>query len=233
MAPLLAGPLEWIGENLQFVVPVVLFILFSFLSRQKEEDDVAPPPPRPRRIFGEDDGSSEDLAAEQRAEQIREEIRRRIHERMGGAPEQPLPPELVELDETPAPPPLPVYRQPAPPPIVRQSAPAVSTQTAELAALDSGQASEGIAEQFRRLEAARQLANETAMRVRIGAYDLDRNPHDDVARARGQSDSARGRVTSGGLRNELFDRDGARRAIVLQEVLGKPIALRAPGGQSF
>jgi hypothetical protein len=223
--------LEWIGENLQFVVPVVLFILFSFLSKQKEEEDVAPPP-SPRRNFGEDEGAADELAAEQRAEQIREEIRRRIHERMGGAPEQPLPPELVELDEAPEPPPVPVYRNAEPPPAPKAPQP-VARAVPDVSDLDSGAASRGIAEQFQRLEEARRLANETAMNFRHSSDAFDRNPNDNPPMNRSHPASAGHRLTAEGLRGELLDREGARRAIVLQEVLGKPLSLRAPVGHNL
>jgi hypothetical protein len=234
MPPLFAISWDWITQNLEIVLPIVLFLIFNVFSRSKEDTDTAAPPQVDRRPMQQPQPSqaepADGLTPEQRAERIREEIRRRIQERMGqnAAPppipvqqqEEPEPEEVLptwlredepekETDYS-APPPLPAA------PKVREETPFPAAAVRETMSPSHGL--ESFSDQFKKLEQARELAASTAMQIRGGRFP-------GVQETRQVGIGVGGRSASS-LLTELKDREGARRALVLREVLDTPVSLR-------
>jgi hypothetical protein len=235
MPPLFAISWDWITQNLEIVLPIVLFLIFNVFSRSKEESESAPPPQVDRRPMQQPQPQADPgdgLTPEQRAEQIREEIRRRIQERMG---QKPVPPPVpVEEQMEPEPPEeLPswlreeeperetVAAPSAPPPLpaaasVQEETPFPSAPVRETMSPSHGL--ESFSEQFRQMEEARKLAASTAMQIRGGNFPGAQETRQVAVGAGGRNAAS--------LRAELKDREGARRALVLREVLDTPVSLR-------
>lgn len=217
MAPVLAVSFDWILQNLEYVAPIVIFIIYNFLNRERPEEGPAESemdaPPRSRPA---EQPAGDGLTDEQRADRVREEIRRKIAERMGGgtAPSAPIPPPIVVAQPVPPPMPEPAYldepevgldtwNAPEPEEAPVASAPARSIDM------------NGLAEQFRKLDEARRAAELSVVSLQKSAY------------LQGGSKGAKaGLGERRPLREELRDPAGLRRAIILREVLDRPVSLR-------
>jgi hypothetical protein len=197
--------MNWIFEHIQIVIAVAAAIAYM-LNRGKQAPE---------------GGASEDGEDSERARRIREEIRRKIAERREGAPaplRQETPaaappviraPGVPPLDSFggPARPALPTLRKPEP---VRTHAPqpAPAMSHAAMSAVLERQAQ--LAEQLRELEQAREK-----QKLRAAEIAADAAPAAPAAP-----------VSRGGLLADLRQAQNLRRAILLREVLGPPVALR-------
>lgn len=195
--------MQWVFQHLQIIIAVAAAIAYMF-NRGKQAPDAG----------GADTGDDD----AERARQIREEIRRKIAERRQGAS-----PSTRKPAETSAPPPVlhapqsvppidpfggPV--RPAPPPFrrTRTELPPVpqATEAETMAVLER---QEQLAEQMKALEEARLKQQRRAADVVT------------TAAATAAASAARGALLA-----DLRHPQGLRRAMVLREVLGAPVALR-------
>jgi hypothetical protein len=209
---------NWILDNLQIVIIVASTIAW-WLTQRKESDDGDTPPPNPRP--GREKIDVEQL---ERNRRLREEIQRKRQQRQSGQPESvpqrreregppvprrpqmqgppdgadQIPPVLRELMGMPEPPSAP---EPAPPPLPKANPVSARQQRIE--------------KEMAELAAKRREAEALAARVRKG----------------GPPRARRKKPTASSLNDRDFlatlrDASQARRAIVLREILSKPIALR-------
>jgi hypothetical protein len=207
--------MNWIFDNMQIVI-VVASAFAWWLNKRREDaalDEESPSTPK----------SNEDYAEIERRRKIQEDIRRKIAERRSGSsptnpqpqssprqsrpspqstqPVEPaapeIPPFLRELMGIPDP--EPVARRPEPP-----AMPVVNRQS-EMQA------------EMRRLEATRQEAEAKAANLRRSMPNS--NPGSRRTKSGSGGDDRR-------LLTALRDKKSARRAIILREILDKPIALR-------
>jgi hypothetical protein len=217
--------MEWIFDNLQIIIVVAGAIAYWLNQRAREKagqeadyDQDGIPENRPLRREIEprtlDGGASEQ---EERARRIREEIQRKIAERRGQAAPPPMPApvfeerEVVFREETSFPPPLRPVEVPPPMPTREVVTAYVDTEALER--------QRRLAEQLEQLEAQRREARRAAVQVRAEGRTPGATP----------TATAAGRGAALGVRGvgaELRDPRALRRAIVLREVLGAPVALR-------
>lgn len=216
--------MEWLFDNLKLVIFVIVIVVYAFKAmRNKAEGEGTGDQGRPTRrtLDGEEDAAEAD-----RTRQIQEEIRRRILARQrgedpagGGAPQPPV--IVVES----APPPLPVPTRPppvpveAPDPYAAEEHRSAQTQEAahETAVLDAQRALE---EQLRQVRLMREQAMAGVPRLA-------------PAVAAATTSSRRAGSVRRALREDLAGRGALRRAIVLREVLGEPVAMRTgPAGMT-
>jgi hypothetical protein len=210
--------LDWVLGHL----PVVIFILV-FASQIVRGFF------RTRRAAPRQDVQPDQMEEQRRVREIQEQIRRRIAERRGvqstgespsmqrSEPATEPPPRRIETTQMPEPFGGPLRRvfeeiqremqpQPAVPPPPLPAA--VERRSAEL------ERQEQLAEKMRLLEEARVLAERRAAQL-TAARQFET-----------QSDTARRSVARGKLLDDLRDPERLRRAFVLREVLGPPVALR-------
>jgi hypothetical protein len=216
--------MNWIFDNMQLVI-VIASAFAWWLNQRREKTDEAPPP----STLEKDREHYEQL---RRQKKIQEDIRRKIAERRGESvpneresppalqrsrptpqstqpvePAEPeIPPFLRELMGLPAETPKPEYR-PEPPP-VPTSAPVSNRQVQ-------------MEKELQALEAKRQEAEAMAASVRRSAGSKSASRRRKV-RATGGALT----VKDGAWLTTLRDPKSARRAIVMREILGKPVALR-------
>lgn len=209
--------MDWIFEHLQIIIVVAGAIAYWLNQRAREKagqeadyDADGIPENRPvRRDLAPrtlDGGASEQ---EERARRIREEIQRKIAERRGQTAPPPMPgPVFAERE--------PVFREemdPFPPPLrpVEMPPPEVVAAHVDTEALERQRR---LAEQLEQLEQQRSEARRAASQARAEGR---------VAASGAGSGPA---VGVRGVGAELRDRRALRRAIVMREVLGAPMALR-------
>jgi hypothetical protein len=216
--------MAWIFEHLQLVLVVAGVIAYWLNQRAREKagqeeadyDGDGVPESRPGGSRPEvrelapasRDGSSPE--ADERVRQIQEEIRRKIAERRGQVAPPPMP--TAEREQpgrmSPQPPPYPV------PQPVWESEREVVTAYDDSAALERQRR---LAEQLEELESRRREAKRMAQSAAQGS-----RAEAAFASATEASHGAGSRTLSA----ELRDPRALRRAIVLREVLGAPVALR-------
>lgn len=193
--------LQWLVDNAWTVVIIggVLAQMLQAILKKKGGEDAAAPDAEPREYEFEDPELAE------RTRRIREEIQRKISQRQqGGAPEsEPVPaPEYAE----------------EPPPLIRD----IVVARSEPPPVPSGSRFESarqaeILEQQAQLEArlrdARRLKEAAARRA-----EFEQSTKDQHAVRRAAARSA--------VLDDLKDPEALRRAFILREVLGPPVALR-------
>ena len=217
--------MSWIFEHIQLVLVVAGVIAYWLNQRAREkagqeadydEDGVPENRPNARRPDVREltpasrDGSSPE--ADERVRQIQEEIRRKIAERRGQVAPPPIP---IPEREQPVRQSQPPEREPAPAP-VREREREVITAYDDTAALERQRR---LAEQLEELESRRREARLAAQAASAGAG----------SRTEGAFALAKEVSPGAGLRSlavELRDPKALRRAMVLREVLGGPVALR-------
>lgn len=199
--------MNWVFDNIQLIIVVASTIAWWLTQRKQAEAPPEDPMERPGRQpieFEQDDSDA--------ARQVRERMRRlreqrgltREDEQVPPLPQRPqpsvenIPPVLRELMGIPEPKPQPVV----PPPVPR---------------IDHGAR---MAAQMRELENQRRESEATAAKVRAQTVSRQKQwSRPAAARRTGSLDDRDFLAT-------LRDPRSARRAIILREVLGKPIALR-------
>lgn len=210
--------MKWITENIQVILAVAGAIAYWLNSQREAAAKAAEEKEAELRKAQQPASMAEgDADDEMRAEQVREEIRRKIAERRGEAvPTEWSPPPLVPepeeersfrsppIEETPevvAPPPV------LPPARSRQAEAAYSMSTETLEASLVRQ--EQLALELQSLNEQRALASRRAAAV-----------------AESEAVVVRRELAGNELRHDLRDPRSLRRAMVLREVLGPPVALR-------
>lgn len=196
--------MQWVFEHIQIIIAVAAAIAYA-LNRGKGEAEEQPLPP----------GEAEDA---ERARQIREEIRRKIAERREGGAPAPVPERTQSAGEAP-----PLLRRSEVPPIDTFGGPRTSAQTEQRPATPPPvpatsphamtavlERQNQLAEQMRQLERNREMQKRRAAEVAAAA-----EPAPAAAFAAG-----------GPLVRDLRGAKNLRRAMVLREVLGAPVALR-------
>jgi flagellar basal body-associated protein FliL len=212
--------MKWITENIQVILAVAGAIAFWLNSRREAAEKAAQENEAALRRASQPAALAEtDVAAddELRNEQVRDKVRRMIAERRGEAvpPEWSAPPAMPEPEEERSFRSPPIEEPPElalPPPL----SPPVWSQKAEAAdslAKETLEASlvrqEQLAVELQSLNEQRVLAARRAAVV-----------------AEGEAVVARRDLVSNELRHDLRDPRSLRRAMVLREVLGPPVALR-------
>ncbi len=196
--------MNWIFDNIQLVIIVGSTIAWWLTQRKQGDEETPPPADRPGR-------EKIDFEQLERNRQLREEIRRKREERRdresgrevtAAGPEEgteQIPPMLRELMGIPDPSPRPP--KPAPPPLPPTN-PVVSRQ-------------QRMEQEMAELNKKRRAADAMAAKVKVPVVSSRRY-------RRPSSDSLSDRDFLATLR----DPRQARRAVVLREILGKPVALR-------
>lgn len=212
--------MKWITENIQVILAVAGAIAFWLNSQREAAEKAAQEREAALRRASQPAALAEtDVAAddELRNEQVRDKVRRMIAERRGEAvpPEWSAPPAMPEPEEERSfrsppieePPEL-ALPPPLSPPVWSQKA-----ETADSLAKETLEASlvrqEQLAVELQSLNEQRVLAARRAAVV-----------------AEGEAVVARRDLVSNELRHDLRDPRSLRRAMVLREVLGPPVALR-------
>ena len=212
--------MKWITENIQVILAVAGAIAFWLNSQREAAEKAAQEREAALRRASQPASLAEtDVAAddELRNEQVRDKVRRMIAERRGEAvpPEWSAPPAMPEPEEERSfrsppieePPEL-ALPPPLSPPVWSQKA-----ETADSLAKETLEASlvrqEQLAVELQSLNEQRVLAARRAAVV-----------------AEGEAVVARRDLVSNELRHDLRDPRSLRRAMVLREVLGPPVALR-------
>lgn len=195
--------MSWIQDHLQLLLMIGGAIAWWLNQRnQKPEEDEQAPPPR--------DASFDDPDVAERARRIREEIQRKIEERTRGGHVPPLPetrPEPVAYQE---PPPL-VHELPSRPPAVPEYGARPSRQEVNRHAEILEQQA-ALAEQLRMADEMKR-----SMQKRV-AFE--------TATQAGDPALVQQRRNVAALRADLRSPAALRRAFLLREVLGPPVALR-------
>ncbi|MFT3868528.1 MAG: hypothetical protein QM715_08520 [Nibricoccus sp.] len=203
--------MNWIFEHMQLVVLVGGAIAYWLNQRRKAKEEaeamreLEAQQARPVQMQRPVDDEAE------RVRRIQEEIRRKILERAGGAVPKPQPPPMPEprYREEVLPGPAPVQtRMPAEPDAYAQAA-----AEEQAAALD-----QAVLERQQRLSAQLRELDEKR-RHTVGKAEAFAEK---TAAAMASSDTA----ARGSLLADLRNPASVRRAIVLREVLGPPVALR-------
>jgi hypothetical protein len=210
--------MEWIAKNIQVILAVAGAIAYWLNSRREAAAQAEAEREAELRKSQQPASMAEgDADDEMRAEQVREEIRRKIAERRGEqAPAEWSPPPLMpepEEERTFRSPPI---EEPpemdVPPPVLapartRQPEPAfqVASETLEASLVRQ----ELLAQELQSLNEQRVLASRRAAVV-----------------AEGEAVIARRDLAGNELRHDLRDPRSLRRAMVLREVLGPPVAMR-------
>lgn len=199
---------DWVSKHLftLIIIAGVIAQLIKAVRGQKGGDEEAPPAPEEHKTFA-------DPELAERTRRIREEIQRKIAERRRGAtgyetPSAPSPvPESEPASPYEAPPPLvrEVVVEPAPAPVRVTVSRAETQRQAEILEQQAA-----LAEKMRELELMKSAATR---RTEFEHLTTDRETESKVA-------------ARGALLDDLRQRDALRRAFVLREVLGPPVALR-------
>ena len=214
---------DWIKERLGIIIFVVIIVVQIVRGIFRARRD-APPPPSSK---------PDELEEQRRVQEIQEQIRRRIAERRGEAVPQGEPPPLVRTEQA-EPPPRPIARPettqmpdvfggplrrmmeeferkvqpPVPPPVLERTAQETGRRNAGI------ERQERLADEIKALEDARLVTLRRAANVAA------------AKQAATQTEGALRTVARGHLLDDLRDPQTLRRAIVLREVLGPPVALR-------
>lgn len=207
--------MNWILEHFQVVIALIViaaWILRSIAGAEQEE--------RPKRSGRA--APAEDAAEAERTRQIQEEIRRRILARQRG--ETVAPPNPPPMPAAEAPPPMPVFVEPEeeeelldpdyPGEGPREPMPSAARREAEAAQAAILEQQRQLAEQLRALREARSVreaSSPPSRRVWAGARHAT-TLHRQTFRSE--------------LIRDLHEPVGLRRAILLKEILGEPLALR-------
>lgn len=199
--------MDWIADHIQIVIAIAAALAVWLKQALKQSGAARDDDADEAGGAGYSGRNADDSRDEDRARRIREEIRRKIAERAGGAP--------VRIPE-PA---------PAPPPLFRSESGAPRPTAAPFSRREepeSDRAMAAVMERQQRLREQMEELERTRQRERLAAPATAAvSPLNPVAK----NDGAAPRAPSW-LREDLRNKDGLRRAIVLREVLGPPVGLR-------
>ena len=213
--------MKWIIDNIQVIIAVAGAIAFWLNSQREAAAKAAEEQAAALRRAQQPaalSAADTDAESEIRNEQVREKVRRMIAERRGDA----VPPELSAPTTLPEPeeersfrsPPLAEPPELEMPPPLQPLGPSRQAESAHSSATETREASlvrqEQLALELQSLNEQRVFAARRAAVV-----------------AEGEAVVARRDLVSNELRHDLRDPRSLRRAMVLREVLGPPVALRS------
>ena len=213
--------MKWIIDNIQVIIAIAGAIAFWLNSQREAAAKAAEEQAAAQRRAQQPaalSAADTDAESEIRNEQVREKVRRLIAERRGDA----VPPELSAPTTLPEPeeersfrsPPLAEPPELEMPPPLQPPGPSRQAETAHSSATKTREASlvrqEQLALELQSLNEQRVFAARRAAVV-----------------AEGEAVVARRDLVSNELRHDLRDPRSLRRAMVLREVLGPPVALRS------
>jgi type II secretory pathway component PulC len=192
--------MRWITDNLQLVLAVAGALAWWLTQRKQQQEAEAAPPPHEEKSF-------EDPELAERTRRIREEIQRKIEQRARGyANEQPrpiqpevaeLPPVIREIFGVPEPEPAPVMPRVASRQEAQRQAEILEQQAAMAEQLRQAKLMKAAAEKRKEFEAAT-ADHRTEQRTE----------------------------TRSSVMGDLRTPEALRRAFILREVIGPPVALR-------
>jgi hypothetical protein len=220
--------MEWVLDHLQEIIAIAGAIAYWIMQNKKEGDQAGLPP-------GDEEKTFEDPELAERTRRIREEIQRRIEQRRGlphhtpraPEPEPAEPPPLLQHEPTlhdEAPPP--VFRAPVPLEVPRPPEPT----SARAPAVTAQAAAEAAATALKRRE-AEILEQQIALQEKLREIEVMRVAAQKRTEFEVQTGETEAPVLAGGRpgpmwRDDLRDPAGLRRAFVLREILGPPVANR-------
>ncbi len=191
--------MDWVFDHLQAIIAVAGVIAYWLTQRKGGQTEDAAEP-RAEKTFA-------DPELAERTRRIREEIQRKIEQRARGYPtEQPTLPRDAAADLPPILREVVVARQPEPP--ARTRAAASHQEAQRMAEILEQQAA--LAEQLKQAEEMKAAA------LRRTQFETEIASKEEMAVA----------AVRTALGNDLRDPVALRRAFVLREVLGPPVALR-------
>lgn len=195
--------LQWILDNAWtlIIVGTVLAQLFQAIMRKKDGSQTPPEGERPREYEFEDPELAE------RTRKIREEIQRKIAQRQRGGAEP-------DADEAPAPA---AYEPETPPPLIREvveSRPVAAPLTGTR--FDTQRQAEVLEQQATLMAKLQEVQRMKASALKRTEFEAATADHGRAARA----------VSRAGVLDDLRSPAALRRAFILREVLGPPVALR-------
>jgi len=231
--PALTGPaasMDWIFDNFQILIAVAGAIAYWLNQRRRERsgesadydgDGIPETPPTVRRL----DPNEPDPAEVERTRRIQEEIRRKIQERRGGgesaSPE--IPPLLVP--STPSRGPQLDPTEDSPRPVAQETMGDVLRRMLDPETEARAEEERRSRERQRALQEQLQAIEEERLREREKLAGLTATLAAPAAPP--SSGTAAGdRTKEYSLGEVLHDPRGLRRAILLREVLGAPVAMR-------
>lgn len=189
--------MDWVFDHLQFIIAAAGAVAWWLNQRRQAQADEDAPP--------REEASFDDPELAERTRRIREEIKRKIEERAGRyANEQPT----LPRDQPPELPPVMrevIFRQPEPPPRVHAASHVEAQRQAEMLEQQAA-----LAEQLRQ---AQEMKAAAQRRVAFEAANADKET----------AVLAQTRTT---VLGDLRSPEALRRAFILREVLGPPVALR-------
>jgi len=190
--------MRWLTDNLQLVLAVAGALAWWLTQRKQAAAEAEQPPPHEEKSF-------EDPELAERTRRIREEIQRKIEQRARGyANEQPKPiqPEAAEL------PPVirEIFMEPEPAPVM----PRVASR------LEAQRQAEILEQQAAMAEQLRQAKLMKASAEKRKEFESATADH----RAERRTE------TRSSVLGDLRTPDALRRAFILREVIGPPVALR-------
>ena len=199
---------QWVLDNLFTVLIIagVLSQLIQAIKGRKGQPEADAPEAAPEAQF-------EDMETAERTRRIREEIQRKIADRQAGGAEAEPPPFAPEPELRPEP----AAYAPEPPPVPRSViAERAPEAAAALARLEVQRQAEVLEQQAALADRLRDLESMKAAAQRRAAFEAL-----SVSQATVQREKTRG-----ALLDDLRDPQALRRAMILREVLGPPVALR-------
>jgi len=228
--------MDWILDHLQVILAIAGAIAYWLNARKKEQsgepadyDGDGEPDTRPqsgRSLHEQDETSLND----ENTRRIQEEIRRKIAERQSGGGLRPtgeavpLPPSLP-TSRGGAPAQAPVARQqPTPPPVVRRREVASPYAMDETRRATVERESAAVLENQRAL--AEQLAVLNQRRAETGRTARAMRENVELVTAAATAEGQARMSDDASLLGDLRNAHSLRKAIVLREVLGTPVALR-------
>ncbi len=198
--------IQWLLDNpvMAVIIGGVLLQLFQAITKKKGADEAAPREPEQTKEF-----EFEDPELADRTRRIREEIQRKIAQRQrGGAEPEMTPAHEPSAMDTDAPPPLVrdvVVAAPQPPPLARSGSRLDAQRQAEIL--------EQQAAWQEKLSEAKRMKESASKRTEFEEATADHS-------------SAKRVATRSTVVGDLRSPEALRRAFILREVIGPPVALR-------
>lgn len=195
--------LQWMLDNAFAVVIVggVLLQLLQALMKKKDGQQMPTAEEQPKEYEFEDPELAE------RTRKIREEIQRKIAQRQRGEVDQ-------NAEEVPAPV---AYEPEAPPPLIREVVAQRTVMTAATGTrLDTQRHAEILEQQAAWTEKLQEVQRMKASALKRTEFETATADHSQAART----------VSRVGVLDDLRSPTALRRAFILREVLGPPVALR-------
>ena len=188
--------MDWVSEHLQLIIAIAGAVAWWLNQRTKPEAGTEEPNP---------DKGFEDPELAERTRRIREEIQRKIEQRARGYPSahEVAPPEPVVIP--------PVMRE-----VVRREPGAPTLSRAAQSHVDAQRTAEILEQQAALMEQLRQAQEMKSAALRRTQFETEVASKEEAAVA----------AVRNALGEDLRNAAALRRAFILREVLGPPVALR-------